>query len=482
MGFNFGIAAGAAAQAGMSTYERLEEQKLRQLQRSQLEKDIAEKEALDQAWRETQGRVGQQDEYSQAIKSGAGVGTEQAQALSTQGALRGNTAEDQAFERASAEAAVGAMRENAAYNKAGNTGYAAPAEGERAPQAALPEMKPTEYTSKQGMQDYLKAASQVSRKGTLEAIQMKGVVRESENQDKFDNEMTKLNDTLAKIQGTAESGGLKGLYEAGKQEGLKLNFVEGKNGVGSRIQVLGPKGDVLETVSDIGTATQKLSDAAMNQFMQKSVGLLGSPDKVIAAMQGERKINISQQEADTKQMVGKAQAGYYGAAASNLSAKANTFMDKLPEKEKFRLNSLNSSVQVNEKAYTANPTPEGQLSLAKAKIELNKALVKNGVLDNVYEGTGVPAPQEAASAILGAKVKPKDFNNYIANARKDFGRDYADELKLALNMSTPAKPAAINTAPEKSAVNLPRGQAAQQISPRVKAALDFEKRQKADAQ
>jgi len=192
MAMNWGAALGAAVNSGLSTYERLGEEELRDMQRKQLRKDIAEKEALDRAWAESQARVGQQDEYSQAIKTGAGVGTQQAQALSTQGALRGNTAEDQAFEKASAEAAVGAMRENAAYNKAGNTGYTAPAEGQRAPQAALPELTPTEYTSKQGMQDYLKAASQVSRKGTLEAIQMKGVVRESDIQDKFDNEMTKL--------------------------------------------------------------------------------------------------------------------------------------------------------------------------------------------------------------------------------------------------------------------------------------------------
>jgi len=471
MAINWGTALGAAANTALSTYERLGEEELRDMQRKQLRKEIAEKEALDEAWRTSQARVGQQDEYGQAIKTEGFTGTQQAEMLSKQGALPGNTAEDQAFERASAEAAAGALRENAVRQGAIPES-----------KAALPELKPSEYTSKQGMNQFLESAKGISRKGTLEALQMKGAIRENDIQDKFDLAREDLDNTLARIKGTSETGGMKGLAEAAEKEGVKVKFIEGKNGVGSRINVLGPKGDVIETISDVGTATKKLSEAAMQQFYDKSVNLLGSADKVIAAMQGERKINISQQEADTKQMVGKAQAGYYGAAAGNLSAKASTFMDKLPEKEKFRLNSLNSSVQVNEKAYTANPTPEGQLSLAKSKIELNKALVKNGVLDNVYEGTGVPAPQEAAVAILSAKVKPKDFNNYIANARKDFGRDYADELKLALNMGTPAKPAAINTSTEKSAVNLPRGQAAQQISPRVKAALDFEKRQKADAQ
>jgi hypothetical protein len=40
MGMNWGAFAGAAAEAGLKTYERLEDQKLKQLQRSQLEKEI----------------------------------------------------------------------------------------------------------------------------------------------------------------------------------------------------------------------------------------------------------------------------------------------------------------------------------------------------------------------------------------------------------------------------------------------------------
>lgn len=285
----WGTFGGAAASAALNTYERLGEEELRDMQRKQLKKDIAEKEALDQAWRESQARVGQQDEYGQAIKTAGGVGTQQAQMLSNQGALPGDTAADRDFEKASAEAAAGALRENAVRQGA------IPAN-----KAALPEMKPTEYTAQQGMKDYVKAAGQISRKGTLEAIQLKGVMRESELQDKFDAEKQKLDDTLARIHGTAETGGLKGLYQEASKEGLKLKFVEGKNGVGSRIQVLGPKGDVVETISDINTATEKLSQAAMQQFTTKAASLLGSPDKVLAYMQGERKLNIAEKEANDK--------------------------------------------------------------------------------------------------------------------------------------------------------------------------------------
>lgn len=357
MGFNLGVALGAAATSGMNAYERTEEQKLRQLQRSQLEKDIAEKEALDAAWRETQGRVGQQDEYGQAIRAGAGVGTQQSEMLSKQGALPGSTAADQDFERASAEAAVGAMRENAAYNKAGSTSYAAPAEGERAPQSALPTMKPTEYSSEQGMADYVTKAGQVSRKGTLEALQMEGVMRESTNMRKFDAERKKLDETLGMILGTGESNGLKGLYEKGKENGLNLSFVEGKNGVGSRINVLGPKGDVLETVSNVNTATEKLSQAAMDQFMKKSVSLLGSPDKVLAYMQGEKKIAIQEREATDKGMYYRAAAGNLGGKGKDtLKGRAQEYADALVESE-----AINPATK---KPYTSAEAKKYALSVA----------------------------------------------------------------------------------------------------------------------
>ena len=322
---NWGAFGGALASSALNTYERLGEEELRDMQRKQLKKDIAEKEALDAAWRQSQARVGQSDDYTQALKTGSNIGTEQAQMLSNQGALSGNTAEDQAFERASAEAATGAMRQNAQYMASGKDKETrrydinAPAEGERRPQAALPAMSPTEYTKAKGMEDYVKAAGQISRKGTLEAIQLKQVVRQSENEDKFFAKQEKLNDDLASIRGAADSFGLKGVYDVASKNGLKnLKFVEGKNGIGSRIQVLGPKGDVLETISDLNSAVDKLSEAAMGRFMKESVSLLGSPDKVIAFMQGERQIGLKEREVNVKEKEAIDKGEYYKGYADYL--------------------------------------------------------------------------------------------------------------------------------------------------------------------
>lgn len=339
MAMNWGAFAGAASNTALNTFERLGEEQLRAMQREQLRKEIAEKEALDQAWRQSQARVGQSDDYTQALKTGSQIGTQQAQMLSNQGALPGNTAEDQAFERASAEAAAGAMRENAVRQGAIPVA-----------KAALPEMKPTEYTKAQGMEDYVKAAGQISRKGTLEAIQMKQIVRQSENEDKFFKKQEKLNDDLASIQGAADSFGLKGVYDVATKNGMKnLKFVEGKNGIGSRIQVLGPKGDVLETISDLGMAVDKLSEAAMGRFMTESISLLGSPDKVVAYMQGERQIKLKEKEAADK-------GAYYQAYGDYLRSGGKTKSDSAKARAEEYADLLVESGETNPKTgkpYTA---------------------------------------------------------------------------------------------------------------------------------
>lgn len=284
MAINIGAALGAAVNTGISTYERLGEEQLRAMQREQLRKEIAEKEALDQAWRQSQARVGQTDDYTQALKTGGEIGTQQAQMLSNQGALPTDTPDAREFEQEVAKSAAGALRENAVRQGA------IPID-----KAALPEMKPTEYTKTQGMEDYVKAAGQISRKGTLEAIQMKQIVRQSELEDKFLKRQEKFNNDLATIEGTRESFGMKGLFDLASKNGMKdIKFVEGKNGIGSRIQILGPKGDVLETISDPNAAADRLSEFVTSRFLKESASFLGSPKDVVAYMQGERKVKAAE--------------------------------------------------------------------------------------------------------------------------------------------------------------------------------------------
>ena len=405
MAFNLGAFAGALGQSALNTYERLGEAGLRNIQKQQLIKDIAEKEALDQAWRQSQARVGQSDDYTQALKTGSEIGTQQAQMLSNQGALPGNTAEDQAFERASAEAAAGAMRENAVRQGA------IPAE-----KAALPVMKPTEFTKAQGMEDYVKAAGQISRKGTLEAIQLKQVVRQSENEDKFFAKQDKLNDDLASIRGAADSFGLKGVYDVASKNGMKnLKFVEGKNGIGSRIQVLGPKGDVLETISDLNMAVDKLSEAAMGRFMNESVSLLGSPDKVIAYMQGERQIKIKEKEAADK-------GAYYQAYGDYLRSGGKTAKDSIKGRAQEYADVLVEMKEINpatKKPYTPEEAKKFALGLVLKAPDTKAPVVNPDGSVTMGGQLFVPDPKRPGN-FLPATGLPGGAANPVVEAFKNF--------------------------------------------------------------
>jgi len=358
MAMNWGAFAGAMAKEGLSTYERIGEEQLRAMQREQLRKEIAEKEALDAAWRQSQARVGQSDDYTQALK------------------------------RASAEAATGAMRENAMRQGAIPAGQAAPA------------MSPTEYTKTKGMEDYVKAAGQISRKGTLEAIQLKQIVRQSENEDKFFRSQEKLNDDLAAIQGAADSFGLKGVYDVASKNGLKnLKFVEGKNGIGSRIQVLGPKGDVLETISDVNSAVGKLSEAAMGRFMTESVSLLGSPDKVIDFMQKRRGLELQERAVGVKEKELDVKRPYLDALAgkANAETKALKLSDEVRAEGKKYLDQYNAlppdkqnspeGFRLLDQAESAMATKSGDVSRIRANTP------KHTPISITEQRTALPVPR-----------------------------------------------------------------------------------------
>jgi hypothetical protein len=286
MAINWGVALGKALESGLSTYERLGEEESRQMQRDKMRRELEQEKALDTAFANTQGRVGQADDYGVAIQKASGntgMDMGQAKMLSQQGALSGGTAEDMDFERASAESSAGAMRENAARQG-------------KVADSALPRMEAEEYTSKQAMGDYAKEAARVGgRKGALEALQMKKAFRQDDLDTQFDKTRQGYVDKLALINGTAESQGMKGLSDLANKNGLKVKFEGGKSGVG-KINVLGPNGDVLETITSVGDAVTKLEQAATKQFQSQAVGLLGDEAKLLTYLNQREDIGIKREQ------------------------------------------------------------------------------------------------------------------------------------------------------------------------------------------
>jgi hypothetical protein len=280
-------AAGAGfSNAFLNTLKGLTDLERSQLELSENKRKIEQEKALDTAWNQSQARVGQKDDYGVAIQQASGntgMDMGQSRMLSQQGALSGGSAEDMEFERAAAESAAGAMRENAVRQG-------------KVADAALPRMEAQEYTSKQALGDYVKEAGKVGgRKGALEALQMKKAFRQDDLDTQFDKTRQGYVDKLAQINGIAESQGMKGLSELATKNGLKVQYVEGKNGVG-KINVLGPKGDVLETVTSIGDAVTKLEQAATKQFQTQAVSLLGDEAKLLTYLNQREEIGIKREQ------------------------------------------------------------------------------------------------------------------------------------------------------------------------------------------
>jgi hypothetical protein len=281
-------AAGAGfSNAFLNTLKGLTDLERSQLELAENKRKIEQEKALDTAFANSQARVGQKDDYGVAIQQASGntVGGDMGQArmLSQQGALSGGTAEDMEFERASAEAAAGAMRENAARQG-------------KVADAALPRMEAQEYTSKQAMGDYTKEAAKVGgRRGALEALQMKKVFRQDELDTKFDKEREAYSNDLALIHGTRESKGMEGFAALANKNGLKVKFEQGKSGVG-KINVLGPDGKVVETITSLDEATTKLEQLATKKFQSKAVSLLGDEAKLLTYLNQREEIGIKREQ------------------------------------------------------------------------------------------------------------------------------------------------------------------------------------------
>lgn len=366
MAINFGAFAGAVGKSALDTYTRLNAE-AREARKAGREEEAYQKEqALDALYAEKLGRVGKDvSTFTPDMQTPeAGyypAGTEPKEALP-----------------------VGRAGAN----------YVSDSDG-----MALKETT-KQYTQKDAYSDIAREAAVVGgRKGAVEAMQFKSAARASDIEEKFDASMNKLNTTLATIQGTAESGGLKGLSEAAKKEGLKVEYVEGKNGVG-KINVLGPKGDVLETVTNLGDATSKLEQLAMKNFMNSNLSLLGSYDKVAAYMQGNRKLDIDERTAKDK-------GEYYGSEAELNRARIKA----LNQPKAARKEVSNSDIKAFITEFGGSPSnvkdPKTGLAIPINQLPLNQQAAYATEFYLGTDATGGGLPDVPKGGLSLEKPKPK---------------------------------------------------------------------------
>jgi len=124
----------------------------------------------------------------------------------------------------------------------------------------------------------------------------------------------------------------------------------------------------------LNSAVDKLSEAAMGRFMTESVSLLGSPDKVIAYMQGERQIKIKEKEAADK---GEYYKGYADYLRSGGKSKSDTLKARAEEYAELLVESQEINPKTN-KPYTPAEAKKQALGLVLKSPDTRNIEVKEG--------------------------------------------------------------------------------------------------------
>ena len=261
MGINWGIALGSAAQSGLNTYSKLNEE-IRLAEEAERRKqefewkaqEQREQQKLREAYKETYGNIGNQD-FTQDIQAQGGVGAQQAKALNV-------SSGDADFDKAVAESTTNALR--------GNAGQAPIDVGA---------LKGTAYTDKQAAKDF-KAKLAASGVDPLKQMQMSGALRSEQRaleEDAFSERMQErykqikedpvkfVEDNLS-VYNDAKSGHFG--------DGNTAKLVKAEDG-SATLEVRNAKGKIVTTQPvNQSTALEALKELAFHEY-----GMLGGKFK-----------------------------------------------------------------------------------------------------------------------------------------------------------------------------------------------------------
>lgn len=363
MAFNWGAFAGGAAKGFNETYKMLSEEEERALAIKERRDRLAREQQMREAAAQTIGQAGQ-TRSAMDIYGGIGKGAAAAQ-IAEQNAGFGDEA---------AAAVNRATIESAQYAK-------------NAPKTAVPMTEDVtgsrKYTQSEAMSDYANRVAAIDPEKAItygvQAKQLKKMESEEARQADFDKSYKKFQTDLATIQGTAESGGMKGMAELAKKNGLNVKFVEGANGTG-RIEVLGKDGKVAQTFTDVSSAADALSQARMGQFINESIPTLGSADKVLAALASQQKMTLDKKADERAERQLPGQMAY--TAAQTKKALTEAAGAELKGKEAKEYADLRSRmIKILEKPTAENQEELRQLARRAALLNPKEVLVTKAYTD-----------------------------------------------------------------------------------------------------
>ena len=343
MAFNFGAFLGSAAESGLKTYERLGAEEEREMLRQKMKREMAEQQALDTKFAERMGRVGEQNDYSQALQTAdTGISGQQAKMLSDQAAGFGPEGE-----RASAEAAAGALRQNVGVT------------------SALPELKADKYTALQAESDYLKDAAGISRKGYAEALSLKSASRKNRIEEEFDGTNEWRKSTLTMLEGTLETKGMSGIPDKLNpmlsKSGLKAQYVESKKGEAGFVKIVDKEGKTVQTLSSPDAIREAGYAAIQGEWMKRMEGLFGGPEQALSYIQKRQELEMKDSYFKQKTKESEAQTAYINAGRGKTPKKEVTNSDVMSFVKEY------GDSPSNEKDTKGKPIPIRALPIEKQR-------------------------------------------------------------------------------------------------------------------
>ena len=400
MAMNWGAFAGGAANSALGTYTQLNSERMKNLQTALFMEDMAERQQLKQASRETFGKVGT-DQYENI---------------------------NSILEAKGAEVSPEAM-------------------------AIEKPAAPVQYTEKQAVEDYGKRLSAINPERGFEfkgkALQIKTAQRQSDIDDKYD-ELTKWrNESLTLGFSTLEGKGMSGMPDILnpqlKKMGVTVEYKGSENGPGSLI-AKDDKGKVVGTYTGLEQVKTGFQGLVAKEYESRLVGLLGSADKALNyALQRDR-LDVDRRVADSTISKNRAQGDYYANVLNARGAPIGTDSEGAPVYQsksgpvygdgtkadpKAELTPWNQQRGFTPQLSTQNVIvkgPDGKDTTMP--VQIVSSMGRDGVPSNkVYDLGGKLIDDPSVIKQIGVKQAPKELSPAETAALKAYNDGVAEMVK-----------------------------------------------------
>lgn len=319
---NWGAFAGAFGQSALSTYERLGEEEMREMQRKKFKQEQADDDAFRAAMRDAPvnkgtGGIDIGDAVSQGLQ---GFTPEQTKYLQEE------------LSKMPPEQAQAAIR---AYGASEYGSGAIPLKDMGVYRTQDGKMQVTSDFKPMGQSERMGAVLQRMQdsgniSGAQRALQFKSLFRDSEQQDQFD----KFTDNLRDVQTFVAKGDAEGFVERLKKDGMDVRLQKGKDGAVA-LQYF-EKGKLVSSFPSLAEAGAALSEQLTTQMVMKNPSLFKDIGGLTAYQAQRHKLKQGDKELDIKERDLASSAAYRQGALQNSRDNLNLQRERFESEERWR--------------------------------------------------------------------------------------------------------------------------------------------------